>query len=177
MQKEKELTLNKINKQILYTHIRLVDENGEQVGIMDRRDALNRAAVKDLDLILVSEKVDPPVCRLGDYGKWLYQEQKKQKEQRRKDRANQIDVKEIWLRPNIEEHDLATKAKQASNFIKKGNHVKIGVKFKGREQSHQEQGKSKIQDLVGRIDCETIKNLEQNGKLLFMVIGPKKERP
>lgn len=123
-----------INEQIRDREIRLVGENGEQLGIMSSREALAKAREADLDLIKIAPTAKPPVCKIVDYGKYRYEMARKEKEARKKQKT--MEVKEIRLSPNIDENDLNTKAGQARKFLSKGDKVKITLRFRGREMAH-----------------------------------------
>ncbi len=123
-----------INGQIRDSKVRVIGSEGQQLGIMSSEDALKLAQDDDLDLIKVAPKADPPVCRIMDYGKFRYEQQKKEKEARKKQRI--VEVKEIRLSPNVEENDLKTKANNARKFLEKGDRVKITLRFRGREMAH-----------------------------------------
>ncbi|HIC81572.1 MAG TPA: translation initiation factor IF-3, partial [Kiloniellaceae bacterium] len=124
---------------ITSAQVRLVDENGEQVGIVPTADALRRAQDVGLDLLEVSPNADPPVCKILDYGRFRYEAQKKKNEARKKQKT--IDVKEIKMRPNIDTHDYEVKMRSIHRFIGEGDKVKVTMRFRGREMVHQEIGK------------------------------------
>mgnify|MGYP001242460244 FL=1 len=126
----------KVNNDIRMREIRLIDTDGAQLGIKDPRDAVEIAKEKELDLVMISEQANPPVCKIVDLNKYIYAEKKKQKEKDKKARESRIEIKEIQLRPVTQKHDLETKAKQIQKFIDKGNNVKIVLRFRGREQGH-----------------------------------------
>ncbi len=123
-----------INEQIRDKEIRLIGEDGEQLGIMSARDALKIARDADLDLVKIAPTAKPPVCKIVDYGKYRYELARKEKEAKKKQKV--IDVKEIRLSPNIDENDLNTKVNAARKFITKGDKVKVTLKFRGREMAH-----------------------------------------
>lgn len=123
-----------INEQIRDKEIRLIGEDGEQLGIMSARDALKMAKDAELDLVKIAPTAKPPVCKIVDYGKYRYELARKEKEARKKQKI--IDVKEIRLSPNIDENDLNTKVNAAKKFIEKGDKVKVTLKFRGREMAH-----------------------------------------
>lgn len=123
-----------INEQIRDREIRLVGENGEQLGIMSSKEALAKAREADLDLIKIAPTAKPPVCKIVDYGKYRYEMARKEKEAKKKQKT--MEVKEIRLSPNIDENDLNTKAGQARKFLSKGDKVKITLRFRGREMAH-----------------------------------------
>lgn len=130
-----------INNFIRAKEVRVVDETGKQLGLMNIFDAIDLAKSKGLDLIQVTEKVDPPVCRIGNYGKYLYSLQKKEKKSGPKIKT---ELKEIRIGFNISSHDLETKAKQAEKFLKEGHKVKIGMILRGREKAMQEHARKKV---------------------------------
>ncbi len=129
----------RVNEQIDVPSVRLIDENGEQVGVVRRDDAIRRAEVAGLDLVEVSPNSAPPVCKIMDFGKFKYELSKKEKETRKKQHV--VVTKEIRLRPKIEEHDFEFKMKHARNFLSEGDRVRVSVMFRGREMIHQEFGK------------------------------------
>lgn len=163
-----------INEEIREKEVRLVGSDGEQLGIMSSEEALEIADEKQLDLVLIAPQAKPPVCKLMEYGKYLYEVQKKEKEARKNQRV--INIKEVRISPNIEEHDLNVKAKNAGKFLKDGDKVKVTVRFRGREADYSHFGEvllnqfaEKLQD-VGVIEKKPL--LE--GRNMTMVISPKK---
>ena len=128
-----------INEMIQAAEVRLIGAEGEQIGVVSRDDALNRAGNLGLDLVIVADKSDPPVCKILDYGKFKYEEQKKKNEARKKQKT--IDVKEIKLRPNIDSHDYDVKMRSIVKFLNEGDKVKVTMRFRGREMAHQKQSK------------------------------------
>ena len=123
-----------INEQIRDREIRLIGENGEQLGIMSAREAMKRAQEAELDLVKIAPTAKPPVCKIIDYGKYRYEMARKEKEAKKKQKI--IEVKEVRLSPNIDSNDLSTKINAARKFIQKGNKVKITLRFRGREMAH-----------------------------------------
>lgn len=123
-----------INEEISAKEVRLIDENGEQVGVVETKAALAKAYENGLDLVEISPNSAPPVCRIMDYGKYRFEREKKEKEQRKKQTT--IDIKEIQLSCRIDTHDFETKLKHARKFLENGAKVKVCIKFKGREMSH-----------------------------------------
>ena len=123
-----------INGQIRDKEVRVIGENGEQLGIMSAREAQKLADEAELDLIKIAPKAQPPVCRIMDYGKFKYEQQKREKEAKKKQHV--VETKEIRLSPNVEMNDLKTKANNARKFIEKGDKVKITLRFRGREMAH-----------------------------------------
>jgi translation initiation factor IF-3 len=151
----------------------LVDENGEQVGIVSTEEALERAYGVNLDLVEVSPNADPPVCKIIDFGKLKYEDQKKANVARKRQKT--IDVKEIKLRPNIDTHDYEVKMRNACRFIDDGDKVKVTLRFRGREMAHQELGAQVLQRV--RDELEEIAKVEQmpkfEGRQLTMVMAPR----
>lgn len=153
--------------------VRLVDENGEQVGVVSRNDALQRAFNAGLDLVEISPNADPPVCKILDYGRFRYEAQKKKNEARKKQKV--IDVKEIKMRPNIDSHDYDVKMRAANRFIGEGDKVKVTMRFRGREMVHQDLGLKVLQKVRGEL--EEIAKVEQfpklEGRQMIMVLAPR----
>ena len=135
-----------INEQIRDREVRLIGENGEQLGIMSARDAYKRAQEAGLDLVKIAPTAKPPVCKIIDYGKYRYEMARKEKEARKKQRI--IDVKEVRLSPNIDTNDLNTKMNAARKFISKGDKVKITLRFRGREMAHMANSKHILDDFA-----------------------------
>jgi translation initiation factor IF-3 len=153
--------------------VRLVDENGEQVGVVSITDALRRAENAGLDLMEVSPNADPPVCKILDYGRFRYEAQKKKNEARKKQKV--IEVKEIKMRPNIDTHDYEVKMRSIHRFIEEGDKVKVTMRFRGREMVHQDLGKQ-VLDRV-REEMEATAKVEQfpklEGRQMTMVMAPR----
>jgi translation initiation factor IF-3 len=162
-----------VNDEIRVPQVRLIDENGEMVGVMSARDAMLRAYDIGLDLLEISPNAVPPVCKLTDYGKFKYEQQKKANEARKRQKV--VELKEIKVRPNIDDHDYEVKMKQMKSFIGEGDKVKVTLRFRGREMAHQELGIKVLERI--RIELgETIK-VEQMPRLenrqMIMVLAPK----
>ena len=166
----------RINEEIRIREVRVTDENGEQLGIMQTRDALRLAEERHLDLVEVAPKARPPVCKIMDFGKYRYEQQKREKEARKKQKV--ITIKEVKLRPNIEQHDFDVKLKNAKKFIEEGNKVKVTIMFRGRELSHPEIGNAvldKIAKALGdTVSVERAAKLE--GKNMTMILSPKAQK-
>ena len=128
-----------INEQIRDKEIRLIGEDGEQLGIMSAKDALRMAKEAELDLVKIAPAAKPPVCKIIDYGKYRYEMARKEKEAKKKQKT--IEVKEVRLSPNIDANDLNTKANAARKFIEKGDRVKVTLRFRGREMAHMQSSK------------------------------------
>ncbi len=163
----------RINNEIRVREVRVTNVNGEQLGIMPTNKALALAEQAHLDLVEVAPKAKPPVCRIMDFGKYRYEQQKREKEARKKQKV--ITVKEVKLRPNIEKHDFDVKTKNALRFINDGNKVKVTIMFRGRELSHPELGRDlllKVADALKEyITVEREPKLE--GKNMIMILAPR----
>ena len=138
-----------INEQIRDKEIRLIGENGEQLGIMSAREAMKLAQEADLDLVKIAPKAQPPVCKIIDYGKYRYELARKEKEAKKKQKT--VEVKEVRLSPNIETNDLNTKVNNAKKFISKGNKVKVTLRFRGREMAHIDSSKHILEDFAEKL--------------------------
>jgi translation initiation factor IF-3 len=163
----------RINEEIAVMRVRLVDERGGMVGVVGRSEALTMAADAGLDLVEIAPGADPPVCKILDYGKFKYEEQKKKNEARKKQKI--IEVKEIKLRPSIDIHDYAVKMRSMNKFIEEGDKVKVTMRFRGRELAHQELGMNVLMrvkdDLDGIAKVEQTPRME--GRQMTMVVSPK----
>jgi len=138
-----------VNEQIDAKKVRLIGSDGEQIGIVTIEDALNRAAAERLDLALVSPQANPPVCKILNYGKYKYEQSKREREARKKQHI--VNLKEIRMSPTIEEHDLNTKARHAKKFLEGGDKVKITIRFRGRQIVHSELGKEVLEKMGGML--------------------------
>ena len=163
----------RINEEIGVMRVRLVDERGNMVGVVPRNDALQMAATAGLDLVEISPNADPPVCKILDYGKFKYEEQKKKNEARKKQKI--IEVKEIKLRPSIDDHDYQVKMRSMNKFIEEGDKVKVTMRFRGRELAHQDLGMNVLMRVKG--DLDGIAKVEQmprmEGRQMTMVVAPR----
>ena len=170
---EREPTGPRINDAIRARDVRLIDENGENVGVVGYDDAIKRADEAGLDLVEVSPDADPPVCKIMDYGKYKYQAQKKAAEARRNQKI--VQIKEIKMRPAIDEHDYNVKMRSIRRFFEDGDKVKVTLRFRGREMAHQELGMDVLQRVKG--DLETIAKVEAEprleGRQMVMVLAPR----
>ncbi|MDR1208587.1 MAG: translation initiation factor IF-3 [Holosporales bacterium] len=162
----------RINREITAQEVRLIAADGAAIGVVSIRDALEAAAVERLDLVEISPKAEPPVCKVMDYGKYRYEQQKKKNEARKNQKI--IDVKEIQLRPGIDDHDLDVKMRAAERFLKSGDKVKITMRFRGREISHQAVGLQVLNQISGKL--EDIAKLDAppklEGKQYLMILTP-----
>jgi translation initiation factor IF-3 len=162
-----------VNQEITALKVRLVDERGEMIGVVSRNDAIQRAGEAGLDLVEVAASADPPVCKILDFGKFKYEEQKRKNEARKKQKI--IEVKEIKLRPGIDDHDYDVKMRSMAKFIEEGDKVKVTMRFRGRELAHQELG----MDVLMRVkdDLDEVAKIEQHprmeGRQMTMVLSPK----
>lgn len=163
----------RINDEIRVPQVRLIDDAGEMIGVMSAREALIRAYDVGLDLVEISPNAVPPVCKILDYGKYKYEQQKKANEARKKQRV--VEIKEIKVRPNIDDHDYDVKMRQMRNFIGEGDKVKVTLRFRGREMAHQELGVKVLERI--RNDLTELVKVEQMPKLenrqMVMVVAPK----
>ncbi|MEX2648118.1 MAG: translation initiation factor IF-3 [Alphaproteobacteria bacterium] len=163
----------RVNEQINSHNVRLIDHRGEQVGVVSRGQALQMAFDVGLDLVEVAPNAEPPVCKLLDYGKFKYESQKKAAEARKRQKT--IDVKEIKLRPSIDDHDYDVKLRAIRRFLEEGDKVKVTLRFRGRELAHQELGLALLERVRGEV-AEQIK-VEQEprmeGRQMVMVLAPK----
>jgi translation initiation factor IF-3 len=162
------------NEQITAGRVRVIGADGEMIGIMMTRDAVAKAVDLELDLVEVSPNADPPVCKIMDYGKYLYQKDKAQHAAKRKQK--QIEVKEVKFRPTTEEADYQTKLRNMTRFLEEGDKVKVTIRYRGREMAHQELG-MKVMDRV-KADLVELAVVEQHpkmeGRQAVMVLGAKK---
>ena len=163
-----------INEQIRDKEIRLIGENGEQLGIMSAREAMKLAEEAELDLVKIAPTAKPPVCKIIDYGKYRYEQARREKEARKKQKT--IEVKEIRLSPNIDTNDLNTKVNQARKFVSGGNKVKVAVRFRGRELAHTAVGKTILEDFAQKLsDIAVIdKPAKREGKSMVMFLVEKR---
>ena len=155
--------------------MRLLDENGDQVGIVSLSQAKTLAEDKDLDLVLLNSKVNPPVCKIMDYGKFKFDSLKKEKEIRRNQKI--VELKEIQLTMTIDKHDMETKAKHANNFLKDGDKLKVVLRMKGRQRVYANQALDVIRNFYAMVEENgTIdRQPEISGKNVFMIVVPKKK--
>lgn len=151
----------------------MIDQNGQMIGVVPRREGLSRAVEAGLDLVEVSPNAEPPVCKILDYGKFKYEAQKKKNEARKKQKI--IEVKEIKMRPGIDDHDYDVKMRAMHRFLGEGDKVKVTMRFRGREMVHQELGLKVLERVRGQLDevakVEQMPRLE--GRQMTMVIAPK----
>ena len=163
-----------INEQIRDREIRLIGENGEQLGIMSARDAYKMAQEAELDLVKIAPTAKPPVCKIIDYGKYRYELARKEKEARKKQKV--IDVKEVRLSPNIDTNDLNTKVGAARKFLEKGDKVKVTLRFRGREMAHMSKSKYILDDFAESLaDIAVVdKPSKVEGRIMVMFLTAKR---
>lgn len=167
---------NRLNRDITAPQVRLIGSDGDQIGVVDIEQALRHAADASLDLVEISPNAEPPVCRVMDYGKFVF-EQKKQKQEQRK-KQKQVQVKEIKFRPGTDIGDYTVKLKKLREFLEGGDKAKVTMRFRGREHAHRELGAELLQKVEK--DLEEISQVEQRpmmeGRQMIMVLGPKKSK-
>lgn len=163
-----------INGQIRDKEVRVIGTNGEQLGVMSAREAQKLADEAELDLIKIAPKAQPPVCKIMDYGKFRYEQQKKEKEAKKKQHV--VETKEIRLSPNVEINDLKTKATNARKFIEKGDKVKVTLRFRGREMAHVSSSAHVLDDFAGMLeDIATVsKAAKLEGRNMTMFLEKKR---
>ena len=163
----------RINEEIHIREVRVTSATGEQLGVMLTREALHMAEEQHLDLVEVAPKAKPPVCRIMDFGKYRYEQQKREKEAKKKQKV--VSIKEVKLRPNIEQHDFDVKLKNALRFLEEGNKVKVTIMFRGRELSHPELGREILQRVAAQLkELVTIeRDAKLEGKNMIMILAPK----
>ena len=162
-----------LNEEIREPEVRLISEEGEQLGVMSGEQALRIAEEREMDLVLISPQAKPPVCKIMDYGKFRFEQLKKEKEARKNQRI--VEIKEVRMSPNIDTNDFNTKVKAAQKFLDDGNRVKVSVRFRGREMAHTNLGEKLLMDFAAA--CTEIANMEKNpkleGRFMAMFLTPK----
>ena len=163
----------RINDQIKSDTVRLISNDGDQLGVVSLQDALNKADNVGLDLVEISPNTNPPVCKILDYGKYIYEKQKLEKKNKKKQHV--IHVKEIRVRPNTGDHDLLTKLSRAKKFLEAGDKVKITVMYRGREMARQDMGVDTLNRVVDILDdfAEIDKQANMEGRRLSLILSPK----
>jgi len=174
--KKRNRNLPPINENIRFPELRVIDTDGAQLGVMPHREALSIAQEKELDLVLVSDKANPPVCRVMDYGKYKFEQEKKAREAKKK--QHNADLKEVKMRYKIDEHDYKVRVNQAKRFLKAGDKVKTTIVFRGREIQHSELAERLLRRMLG--DLEGMVEIQQapkrEGRNMIMILAPKKEK-
>ncbi len=172
--KRRQRDLPQINERIRFPKIRAIDTDGTQLGIISPQEALRIAEEKELDLVLVSDKADPPVCRIMDYGKYKFEQEKKAREARKKQHT--ADVKEVKMRYKIEEHDYQVRVNQAVRFLEDGDKVKATITFRGREIQHSDLAEELLKRMA--TDLAELAEVQQapkrEGRNMMMLLSPKK---
>ena len=163
----------RVNEEIRVPQVRLIDQEGEMMGVMTARDAMFKAYAVGLDLVEISPNAEPPVCKILDYGKFKYEQQKKRNEAKKKQKV--IEIKEIKVRPNIDENDYQVKMRAMKSFIEEGDKVKVTLRFRGREMAHQDIGIRVLERIRAEMDLTT--KVEQMPRLenrqMVMVLSPR----
>jgi translation initiation factor IF-3 len=163
----------RINRMIRAREVRVIGSEGEHLGVVPLEEAFGIAAAQGLDLVEVSPDAEPPVCKIIDYGKFRYMQDKRGREAKKKQRV--IQVKEIRMRPKTEENDYLVKSRQIRRFLEEGNKAKVSMRFRGREHEHAELGQQKLERLM--LEMQDLANIEQapqmEGRMITMVLAPK----
>ena len=175
-QRPKNQDTDLINERIRFPQVLLIGAKGEQLGVMSSKEAYNIAVEQELDILCVAPNANPPVCKIINYGKYRFEQQKKAKENKKKQHV--VEIKEVQLTPQIGMHDLETKVKAARRFLEDGNKVKVGVRFRGRQMTHIEVGEEVMNKFISLLeDVSTVeKTPSMDGKWLNGVIAPKKQK-
>ena len=163
----------RINHQIRIRQVRVIDEENKQLGIMETADALALAIHKQLDLVEIAPNQRPPVCRIMDFGKFKYEEKKKQAEQRK--RQTQVELKEIKLRPKTDDHDIAFKVNHIKRFLEEGDKVKLTVRFRGREITHPETAQRQIETIIAEVGdvAQVEMPARMEARTMIAILAPK----
>lgn len=163
-----------VNENIREKEVRVIDSDGSQLGVIATTEALKIAEERELDLVMISPSAKPPVCKVMDLGKFIYEQSKKEKEAKKKQKITS--VKEVRCSLNIEEHDIAIKAKNARKFLLDGDKVKVTVRFRGREAELGHLGKKILDNFASKLEdvCIVEKSAKQEGRNMTMILGPKK---
>ena len=167
---------HEINEEILDKEIRVIGDDGEQLGIMSAEAAMKIAEEKELDLVKISPMAKPPVCKIMDYSKFCFDQKKREKEAKKNQRV--VEIKEIRMSPSIDTNDFNTKVKAAQKFLNDGNRVKVSVRFRGREMAHTNLGEKLLMDFAA--SCSEIAGMEKNpkleGRFMAMFLTPKNSK-
>ena len=163
----------RVNEEIRIPQVRLIDQDGEMIGVMNAREAMQRAFSVGLDLVEISPNAEPPVCKILDFGKFKYEQQKKRNEAKKKQKV--IEIKEIKVRPNIDENDYQVKMRAMKSFIEEGDKVKVTLRFRGREMAHQDIGMRVLERI--RQEMDGLSKVEQMPRMenrqMIMVLTPR----
>jgi translation initiation factor IF-3 len=166
----------RVNEQIRVREIRLIDQDGNQHGVIETAKAKEMAQEAGLDLVEMAPNANPPVCKIIDYGKYKYEQEKRNRESKKKQKL--VTLKEIRMQPKIEKHDLEFKTKHVKEFLEEGNKVKVTIRFRGRELAHTELGKVVLDKIMGILDeLETTYSVDRKpqmeGRFMSMILNPK----
>ncbi|MCM0650615.1 translation initiation factor IF-3 [Clostridium swellfunianum] len=163
-----------LNEEIREKEVRVIGSDNEQLGILPTKEALRLAEEKELDLVLIAPTANPPVCKVMDYGKFLYEQAKKDKEAKKKQKI--VDIKEVRLSPTIEEHDINIKANNARRFLSDGDKVKVTVRFRGREADYSHIGFEILKSFFDKLEEISVieKSAKLEGKNMIMILAPKR---
>jgi translation initiation factor IF-3 len=163
----------RVNEEIRVPQVRLIDQDGEMQGVMSAREAVNRAFAVGLDLVEISPNAEPPVCKILDFGKFKYEQQKKKNEQKKRQKV--VEIKEIKVRPNIDENDYQVKMRAMKSFIDEGDKVKVTMRFRGREMAHPDIGVKVLERI--RVELDQLTKVEQlprmENRQMVMVLSPR----
>jgi translation initiation factor IF-3 len=163
----------RVNEDIRVPQVRLIDQDGEMIGVMTAREAVQRAFAVGLDLLEISPNAEPPVCKIVDFGKFKYEQQKKKNEAKKKQKV--VEIKEVKVRPNIDENDYQVKMRAMKSFIEEGDKVKVTLRFRGREMAHQDIGIRVLERI--RTEMEAATKVEQMPRMenrqMVMVLSPR----
>ena len=175
-QRPKNTNTDLVNERVRFPEVLLIGSNGEQLGKMSSKEAYKIAVEQELDLLCVAPNANPPVCKILNYGKWRFEQQKKAKENKKKQHI--VEVKEVQLTPQIDQHDVDTKAKAARKFLEKGNKVKVGVRYRGRQMAHLDVGEEVMNKFISSLEdiAQVEKAPSMDGKWLNAVLAPKANR-
>lgn len=163
----------RVNEMVRAREVRLVSETGEQLGVFSSRDAQRIAQERGLDLVEVAPAARPPVCRIMDFGKYKYEQSKRDREARKKQKV--VTIKEVKMRPNIEDHDFEVRRRQTEQFLKEGDKIKATIMFRGREVVHSELGRKVLDELLAAVKdiCVVERAPKLEGKNMIMILAPK----
>ena len=167
---------HQINDEIRDREVRLISATGEQLGILSTREALERAAEADLDLVKISPTANPPVCKLMDYGKYRFEQSKREKEARKNQKV--ISVKEVRLSPTIEEHDMQVRVRDCVKFLQNGDRVKVSIRFRGRMITHSDVGLQVMNEFFARVKDYAVQDRKPSteGRTMTMMLSPKQDK-
>src|SRR5574344_1240536 len=167
-----------VNERIHFPEVRLIGPNGEQLGVLSRYDAMKKAEEYELDLLCVAPNAQPPVCKLINYGKYRFEKQKQDRENKKNSKKNEVEIKEIQLTPQIGEHDLLTKVKAAIKFFQDGNKLKVGVRFRGRQMAHIDVGEAVLNKFLDYVkDYGTVEDKPLlDGRWLSCIVNSKTKK-